>query len=483
MSELIHLTPGRLWFYFSEILKIPRPSDHEEKIREYLIQFADKNNLEYEVDRVGNVVIRKAPHPEYQSAPLVCLQSHLDMICEKNSNVIFDFHRDSINAYIDGEWVKAKGTTLGADDGIGIAAQLAILESSHIKHGPLECLFTVAEETGLTGAFGLEPGFLTSKVLINLDSEDEGELFIGCAGGQDLTAWLGFQKAAAPPDFKSYEVSISGLKGGHSGDDIHKGLGNANKLLNRFIWESAARMDVRLHSFDGGNLRNAIAREAKATIGLPENMDGLFQDHCKKYFEEIRAEFQRIEPDLQMEWSEIPKADWFFDGHSQTMFLNAVYGCPHGVIAWSQTIPGLVETSTNLAAIKIEGDLLKITTSQRSSVASAKRDVSQMVESVFKLSGARVEKSTGYPGWNPNPDSKVLGITQKAYTDLFNQDPQVKAIHAGLECGLFLEKYPDLDMVSFGPTIKGAHSPDERLHIPSTIKFWQLLTEVLERLK
>ena len=482
MSELINLEPTTLWNYFKEVLNIPRPSDHEEQIRDYLTHFAQTRNLLYESDEAGNLVIRKPASPGKQNHPRVCLQSHLDMVCEKNADTIFDFLNDPIQAYIDGDWIKAKGTTLGGDDGIGIAAQMAVLHATNLVHGPLECLFTVAEETGLNGAFGLRPGFLQSQILINLDSEDEGELFIGCAGGMDLTAWLDFQKEFVPDDHIAMKLGVKGLIGGHSGDDIHKGLGNANKILSRFLWEFSDDLDIRIHHFDGGNLRNAIAREAEAIVTFPESKKQALIQALTDYQLEVKQELNMTDPGLQLVFSDCPPPEWVIDEDCQCNLLNALYACPHGVLSWSQTIPGLVETSTNLAAVKFEEDRIKVTTSQRSSIESAKQNMSNMVESVFLLAGAYTKKSTGYPGWNPNRDSPVLKITEKTYEDLFGQKPLVKAIHAGLECGLFLEKYPTMDMISFGPTIKGVHSPDERLSISSTVKFWKLLVEVLKRI-
>ncbi|MFA5814986.1 MAG: aminoacyl-histidine dipeptidase [Bacteroidales bacterium] len=482
MAELFNLEPTALWNHFKEVLNIPRPSDHEQQIRDYLIHFAQVGNLNYETDNAGNLIIRKPASPGKQNHPGVCLQSHLDMVCEKNADTNFDFLTEPIHAYIDGDWVKAKGTTLGADDGIGIAAQMAVLDASDLVHGPLECLFTVAEETGLNGAFGLQPDFLRSNILLNLDSEDEGELFIGCAGGMDLTAWFDFLKEFVPDDHIAMRLGVKGLVGGHSGDDIHKGLGNANKILSRFLWEFSDDFDIRIHHFDGGNLRNAIARESETIITLPEIKKHALIQAFTHYQSEVKQELIRTEPDLELVFSEYPLPEWIIDEDCQCNLLNALYACPHGVLSWSQTIPGLVETSTNLAAVKFDQDRIKVTTSQRSSIESAKQNMSNMVESVFLLAGAYTERSTGYPGWNPNPDSPVLKITEKTYEDLFRQKPLVKAIHAGLECGLFLEKYPTMDMISFGPTIKGVHSPDERLSISSTIKFWRLLVEVLKRI-
>ncbi len=480
MSEIGNLEPRAIWTFFGQILQIPRPSDHEDQIRDFIRRFAAERNLEYAVDLAGNVLIRKEPYPGWENQTPVCLQSHLDMVCEKNASVNFDFLSDPINAYIDHDWVKARGTTLGADDGIGIAAQLAVLDADTIKHGPLECLFTVAEETGLTGAFGLEPGFLNSRILLNLDSEDEGELFIGCAGGIDLTAWLDCQLIAPPAGSFGLTIRIEGLKGGHSGDDIHRGLGNAIKILTRYLWMYSDVFNIRIGTIQGGNLRNAIAREAHAVIAVPiEHKESVIESFTQ-FSNLIKNELAHTEPDLVMTAEEAPVPGSTINQECQFKLLNALYACPHGVMAWSQVIPGLVETSTNLAAVKPEEGKIKVTTSQRSSVDSSKQDVSQMVESVFTLIGAEIQKSTGYPGWSPNPESQVLKITREAYIKLFQTEPKVKAVHAGLECGLFLTKYPDLDMVSFGPTIKGAHSPDERLSITSTDRFWNLLIEVLQ---
>ncbi|MDD4644414.1 MAG: aminoacyl-histidine dipeptidase [Bacteroidales bacterium] len=482
MSEIFNFEPIALWKHFSEVLNIPRPSDQEKQIREFLIRFAQERNLQYQTDHAGNLVIRKPATSGKENHTKVCLQSHLDMVCEKNADVVFNFQTDPIQTFVDGDWIKARGTTLGGDDGIGIAAQMAVLDSSDIAHGPLECLFTTAEETGLVGAFGLQPGFLQSTTLLNLDSEDWGELFIGCAGGIDLTAWFDFLKELVPEGNIAMKLGVKGLVGGHSGDDINKGLGNANKILSRFLWDFADDFEIRLHRFDGGNLRNAIPREAESIITLPESNKEALIKAFKQYQSEIKIELVKTEPALSLYFSDCQVPEWVIDEDCQCNFLNALYACPHGVLSMSQTISGLVETSTNLAAVKLVDDRISVSTSQRSSIESAKRNMSNMVESVFLLAGAYTEKTTGYPGWNPNPNSPVLKITEQAYEDLFDEKPLVKAIHAGLECGLFLEKYPNMDMISFGPTIKGVHSPDERLNISTTGKFWKLLSEVLKRI-
>lgn len=481
-EQLTSLQPALVWAYFKEILDIPRPSKKEEKIIAYLLDFGKKQGLETLQDEIGNVLIRKPATPGFENRRSVVLQSHVDMVCEKNSDKVHDFEKDPIETYNKDGWVYANGTTLGADDGIGIAAQLALLASTDIEHGPIECLFTVDEETGLTGAFELKPGFLKSDILLNLDSEDEGQLFIGCAGGQDTLAWLPFDKEDGPEGNVAYKIMVSGLKGGHSGDDIGKGLGNANKILNRFLWESREELKLSISDFNGGNLRNAIAREAYAIVLLPEENEADLNEFVQNYNEIFRSEYHVTEPDLAFNLSKAEIPEFVIDNDSVDEFLNAIYACPHGVIAMSQDIEDFVETSTNLASVKVLEDEVLIITSQRSSVETAKIDVCNMVASVFHLAGARIEHSDGYPGWKPNPDSKIVAVTEASYKKLFKIDPEVLAIHAGLECGLIGDKYPDMDMVSFGPTIKGAHSPDERIEIESVQKFWDLTIDVLKNI-
>lgn len=481
-NELLALKPDRLWYYFTEILQIPRPSKKEEKIVAYLLDFGRKQGLETLQDEIGNVLIRKAATPGMENKKMVVLQSHVDMVCEKNNDVDFDFDNDPIQAWIDNDWVKAKGTTLGADDGIGIAAQLAILESKEIKHGPIECLFTIDEETGLTGAFGLKPGFLKSSILLNLDSEDDGELFIGCAGGKDTVAEMTFDMEATPKSTFACKVTVSGLLGGHSGDDISKGRGNAVKILNRILWHASAHMQLQLNDFNGGNLRNAIARESFAVVVVPDNYKKALEEYVQVFTTQVKAEYKITEPSLEIQMEEVAHPGQVMDQESQDNLLNAIYACPHGVIAWSAEIPNFVETSTNLASVKLTDTKALITTSQRSSVESAKDDICNMVSSVFKLAGMEAEHTDGYPGWKPNPDSMIVDLTSKLYKELFNEDPKVLAIHAGLECGLIGDVYPGMDMISYGPTIKGAHSPDERLLIATVEKFWDLTVRVLEEI-
>ena len=476
------LKPKIVWKYFEEILAIPRPSKKEEKIISYLENFARTNNLQYKKDKAGNVLIYKPATPGMEDRQTVVLQSHVDMVCEKNSDSNHDFENDPIIPVIDGDWVKAKETTLGADNGIGVATQLAILASDDIKHGPIECLFTVDEETGLTGAFKLENNFFEGNILINLDSEDEGEIFIGCAGGKDTVATIKFEKKKIPGKQVPLNISITGLRGGHSGDDIHKGYANAIKLLVRILYHLYEEYGLKLAKIEGGNLRNAIPREAFATIYVTHEKVDKIKEEVKRFYEIFKEEYKHTEPNINVEINEAEHAEYVIDKRTTPKLLYSLYACPHGVISWSHDMPGLVETSTNLASIKVLKNKIEVATSQRSSVDSAKIDIANMVASVFKSIKADVKQSNGYPGWKPNPKSEILRIAKRAYRDLFDKDAKVKAIHAGLECGLFLEKYPHLDMISIGPTIKAVHSPDERLHIPSVEKFWKFLLEILENI-
>jgi len=481
-NTFINLSPESVWKYFYDITRIPRPSKKEEKVAKYLIDFAKKHKLGFEQDETGNILIRKPAITGMEKRKMVCLQSHMDMVCEKNTDVEFDFEKDPIQAYVDGEWLKAKGTTLGADDGIGIATQLAILSSTNIEHGPLECLFTVDEETGLTGAFGLSPGFLKSEILLNLDSEDDGQIFIGCAGGMDTTIKIWYKKELVPDWALPYKISVKGLKGGHSGDDINKGLGNANKILNRLLFKAWNQFGVRLNEFDGGNLRNAIAREAEAIVLVNKAIIDKFNKLVEEFNKTVKKELKTTEPDLVVKTFQVERPYFVIDESSQRKLINVLYACPHGVIEMSRDIPNFVETSTNLASVKTESDYFYITTSQRSSVQSSLEDVANMVSSVFKLVDADIDHSDGYPGWTPNPKSEILEIARSTYHRLYSSDPKVLAVHAGLECGLIGEKYPGMDMISYGPDLKGVHSPDERINIKSVERFWDLTIEILKNI-
>lgn len=477
--EKSELQPAVVFRYFEEICQVPRPSKKEGKIREYLIGFAAKHQLEYKTDEAGNVLIKKAASAGMENCKTVILQSHMDMVCEKNQGTGHDFENDPIRTYIDGEWLKAQGTTLGADNGIGMATQLAVLASDDVKHGPLQCLFTVDEETGLTGAFALKEGFMEGDILINLDSEDEGELFIGCAGGANTTAHFPCPMTEAPEGYFFFRVAVKGLTGGHSGDDINKNRANANKLLNRFLMQLMKKYDLRLAEIDGGNLHNAIPREAYAVCAVPMKDKESVRVDLNIYLSEVENEFSVTEPSLNMELESETARNEVMEYGAMKCFLLSVYAVHNGVYAMSQDIPGLVETSSNLASVKQRDGEIVVVTSQRSSILSSRKDMSQMVRSAFVLGGAAVVTGEGYPGWKPNPSSEILKIAVESYKSLFGVEPKIKAIHAGLECGLFLEKYPSLDMVSFGPTLRGVHSPDERMLIPTVGKFWSHLKDVL----
>lgn len=473
------LRPAVVFHYFDEVCQVPRPSKKEEKIRAYLLDFAKKHNLEAKTDEAGNVLIKKAASAGMENLKTVILQSHIDMVCEKNKDTEHNFETDPIQTYIDGEWLRAKGTTLGADNGIGVATELAVLASDDIKHGPIECLFTVDEETGLTGAFALKEGFMNGDILLNLDSEDDGELFIGCAGGANTTAIYPFPTEKAPQGWFFFRVSVKGLTGGHSGDDISKNRANANKLLNRFLVQTMQKYGMRLADIDGGNLHNAIPREAHALCAVPMEYKEAVRVDLNIFISEIENEYSATEPNLSMDLESEAPVEYVMEQKAMERFLLSIYAVHHGVYAMSQDIPGLVETSSNLASIKVCDGTIKVVTSQRSSILSSREDMSQMVSAAFILGGATVTTGEGYPGWKPNPSSEILKIAVESYKRLFGVEPKVKAIHAGLECGLFLQKYPSLDMVSFGPTLRGVHSPDERMLIPTVEKFWNHLLDIL----
>lgn len=483
MKVLNNLTPQPLWNYFEDICQVPRPSKKEEKIIRFLLDFAKKNGLDAKRDEIGNILIKKPATKGRENDQTVVLQSHVDMVCEKNSETIHNFDTDAIKPFIDDGWVRAEGTTLGSDDGIGMAAQMAILTATNLSHGPIECLFTVDEETGLSGAFALQSGFLSGSTLLNLDSEDEGELFIGCAGGIDTVGTLSYTPESVPVATYAIKLEVKGLLGGHSGDDINKNRGNANKILNRFLMSADKAFDLHLAEFNGGNLRNAIAREAYAVVVVPHSQKEDLVIEWNVFSSEMEFEFERSEPKLRLHHQSVNLPQFVIDGDTKSRLLKLIAACPHGVLEMSSRMAGMVETSTNLASVKFTDDhKITLTTSQRSEIEGRKYMASEMVEAVMKLAGAEVKHSDGYPGWTPNPDSAVAQVTVDSYKRLFGTTPAVKSIHAGLECGLFLEKYPNLDMVSFGPTIRGAHSPDERINVETVGKFWKLLVDVLENI-
>ena len=481
MSEINSLEPRIVWGFFDQITQIPRPSKKEGEMIEFLERFAREHGLRHKKDRAGNVVITCTAAPSMKDKPAVVLQSHMDMVCEKNAEHTFDFDKDAIEAYIDGGWVKARGTTLGADDGIGMAAALAALTTTEVELPEIEALFTVDEETGLTGAFNLERDMLTGKFLINLDSEEEGEIFIGCAGGVDTVATFSFEPCKAEGDLAFFRLDISGLKGGHSGDDIDKGRANSNKLMARFLWNAMRGIELRVAKLNGGNLRNAIPREAYALFGVPKPHIRPLFEMFEGFRDDALREFGAAEPSMDITISEAPCQESLLDKKSQRALIDVLQGVPNGVLAMSAEMPGLVETSTNLASVKqSDGNKIVVTTSQRSSIDSARFNAAASVRSVFELGGGTVVNSDGYPGWKPDPESHILKVAKGCYLKLFDKKPKVRAIHAGLECGLFLQKYPELQMISIGPTLRGVHSPDECLEIASVEKFWRFLLAILQ---
>ena len=475
------LEPSAVFAEFDAITRIPRPSKQESQIIKYLTGWADNHGIECHIDAIGNVVMRKPATKGMESRPAVILQAHMDMVCEKNSDVAHDFLHDPINTYVEDGWVRARGTTLGADDGIGIAMALAVLASSDLRHPALECLFTVDEETGLTGAFNLGQGMLTAKRLINLDSEDDGQIFIGCAGGIDTLAKQQCRYAAVPRDWFAAQVRISGLTGGHSGDDINKSRANANLLLARYMFAVMQKSDIMIADIDGGNLRNAIAREATAVICVPQACKENLRILLNTMTADWEAEYKDIENDMSVTLESLDLPAQALDAAQSATLIRTLYACPHGVMAMSRDIEGLVETSTNLASVKITDGNIVINTSQRSSVESAKHDIKNKVECALALGGFSITHGDGYPGWKPNTDSELLKTAVDSYRRLFNAEPQVKAIHAGLECGLFLEKYPGLDMISVGPQMIGVHSPTECLSIESTARTYRWLVDILDK--
>jgi dipeptidase D len=483
MSKLSLLEPAPIWSYFEEICKVPRLSKNEGKIRAYLKDFAKRNSLEAKEDSIGNILITRPASPGMEDRKSVVLQSHMDMVGEKNAGYDHNWSVDPIIPVVENEFVSAKGTTLGADDGIGIAVQLAILTDKSIQTGKIECLFTVDEESGMTGAINLQPGFFESTTLLNLDSEDEGILFIGCAGGMDTVGTLKYSTQAPPADSFAIEIYVNGLHGGHSGDEIHKGYGNSVKLMNRILWNLDELFKISVATFNGGNLRNAIPREATAILVAKNSDKARIVNWVREYETTLREEFENTERDLKVNIQDVKIPVSVMGRESQTKLLNSLTCCPHGVIAWSHEMEDLVETSTNLAAISFEeGNVVKIITTQRSSVESAKYDVAGMVRSCLNLAGSEVVHSDGYPGWKPSLKSEILAITRTSYKKLFGKEPLVRAIHAGLECGLIYEKFKGIDMISFGPSIKGAHTTEEKIEIKTVQMFWDLLTDVLRNI-
>lgn len=477
---LSNLAPKTLWNYFEDICNIPHPSKKEEKIVAYVKKFGEDLGLDTQVDAVGNIVIRKPATPGFENRKTIILQGHLDMVPQKNNDTQHDFEKDPIQPLIDGEWVKARGTTLGADNGIGAAAAMAILASNDLEHGPIECLFTIDEETGMTGAFALKEGFLKGDILMNLDSEDEGELYIGCAGGIDTNAWFTYNEIDVVGAVEAFKIDIKGLKGGHSGLDIKLGRGNANKILNRLLWQANREFNLQINSIEGGSLRNAIPREANTIVVIPKENEEGFINLVNDLSSKIKNELKNVEPDFSVLVTKTGIPEKLIDPEITSNLLNSIYACPNGVIRMVDDIPGVVETSTNLAIVKSDGQKVEVCTLQRSSVDSAKDDLCNMMRSVFELADAEVEHAGSYPGWKPNAGSPILQTMKKVYKDKFGKTPEVKVIHAGLECGLIGGVYPNLDMISLGPTIRNPHSPDEKVNIKTVGLFWDFLVETLK---
>jgi dipeptidase D len=478
-SDILQLTPQEVWSNFYRLSQVPRPSGHEEKIRKFIADFGKNLGLETIVDGVGNVIIRKPAVPGMENRKGVILQGHLDMVPQKNSGKLHDFEKDPIETIVDGEWVHANGTTLGADNGMGVAAVMAVLASSELQHGPLEALFTSNEESGMTGAFGLKPGLLKGEILMNMDSEDAGELFIGCAGGSNGTITFRYREQMLPGDYKGFMIKVTGLKGGHSGVDIHLGRGNANKIMNRILYQGHQEYGLLLSSIDGGSLRNAIPRESFAHVAIPVVEAGKFLDTLAILSSMIKNELSAVEPDLQIEAvaAEVPQT--VIEERIFVTFLHAMYACPNGVMRMSNDMPGMVETSNNLAMVKSGNGVITIENLLRSSVDSAKVDLEVMIKSIFDLAGAESVFEGGYPGWKPDHASPILKLMQEIYQRKFGTIPKITAIHAGLECGILGGTYPGLDMISLGPTIRYPHSPDEKVNIASVRKFWDFLVETL----
>lgn len=480
MNETVrNLEPKALWNNFADLNAVPRASKKEEKVIAFMQDFGKRLGLETITDKVGNVIIRKPATPGMENRKAIVMQSHLDMVHQKNSDTVFDFDTQGIEMYIDGDWVRAKGTTLGADNGLGVATIMAILESKEIVHPALEALFTIDEETGMTGAMGLEGGLLQGEILLNLDTEEDDEIGVGCAGGVDVTATRPYREEAVPENSIGYRIKISGLQGGHSGMDIHKGLGNANKLMNRMLYEMSQDFGMRISSIDGGSLRNAIPRESTAIVIVEKQHVEAFLFELNLLAEDIKNEYQRLEPQLNISIEETEVPEKIMETDAQDLLLKAIYAAHNGVYRMSPEIDGLVEASNNIARVLVKDGNIHIGCLTRSSVESSKTDVANGLRAVFELMGCDVDLTGGYPGWSPNMDSPILKVLDEVYEKMNGKKANIAACHAGLECGILGQNYPKMDMISFGPTIKGAHSPDERASISSAQKYWDFVLEVL----
>lgn len=481
MATLQDLQPQAVWQNFYKLTQVPRPSNHEEKAREFMMNWAKEHHIEARMDEAGNIIMSKPATPGMENRKGVILQGHLDMVPQKNEDTAHDFTKDPIQAYVDGEWVRAKGTTLGADNGMGVAAAMAVLTATDIPHGPVEVLITATEETGMDGAIGLKTGELKGEILLNMDSESEGELYVGCAGGLDSTFEFNCEEEKTPAASKAYKLAVKGLKGGHSGMDINLGRGNSNLLLFRFLKANATMLQLRLASINGGSLRNAIPRESFAVVTVPETQAEKLIQQVKEFETIYKSELQLTEPDLQFfsEETELPAQVMSKD--LQARLINAIVACPNGVVRMSDAMAGTVETSNNLALIQSKDGKVVINTLMRSFVETAKDALAESLDAVFELAKAdKIVFDGAYPGWKPNPDSAILKEMQETYEQLYGKTPAIMAVHAGLECGILGSKYPNWDMISFGPTLCSPHSPDERVNIPSVEKFWEYLKATLK---
>ncbi|EMC0409645.1 aminoacyl-histidine dipeptidase [Vibrio fluvialis] len=481
-SEISKLSPAPVWQFFDKICSIPHPSKHEEALAQYIIGWAKEQGLDVRRDPTGNVFIKKPATPGMEHKKAVVLQAHIDMVPQKNEDTDHDFAKDPIQPYIDGEWVTAKGTTLGADNGIGMATCLAVLASTEIKHGPLEVLLTIDEEAGMTGAFGLEAGWLEGEILLNTDSEQEGEVYMGCAGGVDGALTFDIQREALPAGYVTRQLTLKGLKGGHSGCDIHTGRGNANKLIARFLAGHAQELDLRLIEFRGGSLRNAIPREAFVTVAIPADNKTKLDELFTTYTELLKAELGRVETNLVTFNEAKEAAQGVFALADQQRVIAALNACPNGVIRMSDDIEGVVETSLNVGVITTDEQQIKVLCLIRSLIDSGRSQVESMLTSVAELAGADIAFSGAYPGWKPDADSEIMHIFRDMYEGIYGHKPNIMVIHAGLECGLFKKPYPEMDMVSFGPTIKFPHSPDEKVKIDTVGLFWEQMIALLENI-
>ena len=481
-SEIRNLEPKIVWNHFADLNAVPRPSKKEERVIQFMVDFGKKLNLDTTVDSVGNVIIRKPATQGMENRKTVVLQSHLDMVHQKNADTVFDFDNEGIKMFVDGDWVKAKGTTLGADNGLGVASIMAVLSSTDIAHPAIEALFTIDEETGMTGAMGLKGGVLEGEILLNLDTEEDDEIGMGCAGGVDITATRNYQEESTPENTIAYEISVTGLNGGHSGMDIHKGLGNANKIMNRLLFDGFTNFGLRVAEINGGSLRNAIPRESFATVVIDQISKEPFLFELNELINNIKAEFKSLEPNLSIELKETTAPENVMDLGVQEGLIKTIYAALNGVYRMSPDIKGLVETSNNIARIIVKEGTIKIGCLTRSSSETNKWDLANSLRSAFELAGFDVEFSGAYPGWLPNINSEILNLVTNLYEKLHNSKPHVAACHAGLECGILGQNYPSMDMVSFGPNIIGAHSPDERAQITSTQKYWSFLLEILKNI-